>query len=88
MSGQRLGDGPLEDVTEISGGTQNIMVRFTRSGRSYVLRRGPLHLRPRSNTVMLRETRVLAALAGTDVPHPPLIAVCDDPAVLGDAVFY
>ncbi|HET9875191.1 MAG TPA: phosphotransferase family protein [Mycobacterium sp.] len=88
MSGRGLGDGPLEDVTELSGGTQNVMLRFTRSGRSYVLRRGPLHLRPRSNTVMLRETRVLAALAGTDVPHPRLIAVCDDPAVLGDAVFY
>ncbi|RRR40985.1 phosphotransferase family protein [Mycolicibacter terrae] len=88
MSERRLGDGPLEDVTELSGGTQNVMLRFTRSGRSYVLRRGPLHLRPRSNEVMLRETRVLAALADTDVPHPRLIAVCDDPAVLGDAVFY
>ncbi|MEB3064519.1 phosphotransferase family protein [[Mycobacterium] zoologicum] len=88
MSSRQLGDGPLEDVTELSGGTQNIMLRFTRSGRGYVLRRGPRHLRPRSNAVMLRETRVLAALAGTDVPHPRLIATCDDPKVLGDAVFY
>lgn len=88
MSGRGLGDGPLEDVTELSGGTQNIMLRFTRAGRGYVLRRGPRHLRPRSNAVMLRETRVLAALAGTDVPHPTLIAGCDDPTVLGDAVFY
>ncbi|HEU0190439.1 MAG TPA: phosphotransferase family protein [Mycobacterium sp.] len=85
MSGRRLGDGPLENVTEMSGGTQNIMLRFTRSGRDYVLRRGPKHLRPRSNSVILRETRVLAALAGSDVPHPELIAVCDDPAVLGGA---
>ena len=88
MSGQGIGEGPLEDVIELSGGTQNIMRRFTRAGRSYVLRRGPRHLRPRSNEVILRETRVLAALAGTDVPHPGLIAVCADPAVLGDAVFY
>jgi aminoglycoside phosphotransferase (APT) family kinase protein len=91
MSGRRLGDGPLHDVTEISGGTQNMMVRFSRSGRSYVLRRGPQHLRPRSNDVILRETRVLGALAGSDVPHPRLIATCDDPAVLGrdvGAVFY
>jgi aminoglycoside phosphotransferase (APT) family kinase protein len=88
MSRQGLGEGPLEDVREISGGTQNIMLRFTRSGRPYVLRRGPQHLRPRSNTVILRETRVLAALADTDVPHPPLIATCDDTSVLGDAVFY
>ena len=64
------------------------MLRFSRSGRSYVLRRGPRHLRPRSNSVILRETKVLAALAGSDVPHPHLIAACDDPGVLGDAVFY
>jgi aminoglycoside phosphotransferase (APT) family kinase protein len=88
MSQQGLGQGPLEDVHEISGGTQNIMLRFSRSGREYVLRRGPQHLRPRSNTVILRETRVLAALADTDVPHPHLIATCDDIGVLGDAVFY
>jgi aminoglycoside phosphotransferase (APT) family kinase protein len=88
MSQQGLGDGPLKNVSTISGGTQNIMLRFTRSGRPYVLRRGPKHLRPRSNTVIMRETQVLAALAGTDVPHPHLIARCDDPGVLGDAVFY
>jgi aminoglycoside phosphotransferase (APT) family kinase protein len=88
MSDQGLGDGPLENVSVITGGTQNVMLRFERSGRPYVFRRGPLHLRPVSNKVILRETRVLQALAGTDVPHPRLIAVCDDTAVLGDAVFY
>ena len=88
MSQQGLGDGPLEDVTPITGGTQNIMLRFSRDGRDYVFRRGPRHLRPISNTVILRETRVLRALAGTDVPHAPLVAVCEDTSVLGDAVFY
>lgn len=88
MSEQGLGDGPLQDVAAVTGGTQNVMLRFTRSGRPYVLRRGPRHLRPRSNAVILRETKVLAALAGSDVPHPRLIATCDDTSVLGDAVFY
>ena len=88
MSVQGLGDGPLENIAEITGGTQNIMLRFERSGRPYVFRRGPAHLRPISNKVILRETRVLAALAGSNVPHPHLIAACDDPAVLGEAVFY
>jgi aminoglycoside phosphotransferase (APT) family kinase protein len=88
MSDHGLGHGQLEDITEIGGGTQNVLLRFRRSGRTYVLRRGPRHLRPRSNISILRETQVLAALAGTDVPHPRLIATCDDPAVLGDAVFY
>lgn len=88
MSQQGLGEGPIENVVEITGGTQNVMLRFTRSGREYVFRRGPRHLRPVSNSVILRETRVLRALAGTDVPHAALIAVCDDVGVLGDAVFY
>jgi aminoglycoside phosphotransferase (APT) family kinase protein len=88
MSDNGLGAGPLERVTEIGGGTQNILLRFRRDSRPYVLRRGPLHLRPRSNVSILRETRVLGALAGTDVPHPRLIASCADPSVLGDAVFY
>ncbi|WP_082690351.1 phosphotransferase family protein [Mycobacterium sp. M26] len=88
MSGQGLGDGPIENVVEIVGGTQNVMLRFSRSGRDYVFRRGPRHLRPVSNKVILRETRVLSALADSDVPHPHLIAVCEDTSVLGDAVFY
>jgi aminoglycoside phosphotransferase (APT) family kinase protein len=88
MSEQGLGEGPLDEVANVTGGTQNVMLRFTRAGRPYVLRRGPRHLRPRSNSVILRETKVLAALAGSEVPHPHLIAVCEDPAVLGDAVFY
>lgn len=88
MSENDLGEGPITDVTEIIGGTQNIMLRLRRSGRDYVFRRGPRHLRPVSNAVILRETRVLRALADTDVPHPGLIAVCEDTSVLGDAVFY
>ena len=88
MSHEGLGDGPIEDISAIIGGTQNVMLRFTRAGREYVFRRGPLHLRPVSNSVMLRETRVLRSLAGSDVPHPALIAVCEDTSILGDAVFY
>jgi aminoglycoside phosphotransferase (APT) family kinase protein len=88
MSREGLGDGPIHDVSAIVGGTQNVMLRFTRAGRNYVLRRGPQHLRPVSNSVILRETRVLRALVGTDVPHPALIAVCEDTSILGDAVFY
>ena len=88
MDSQGLGTGPIDKVTPIGGGTQNVMVRFVRDGREYVLRRGPEHLRPGSNTVIAREFRVLRALSGSEVPHPNLIAACDDPSVLGDAVFY
>lgn len=88
MDGVGLGAGEIEGVTPIGGGTQNIMVRFTRDGRDYVLRRGPEHLRPGSNKVISREFQVLNALRGTDVPHAELIASCNDTSVLGDAVFY
>lgn len=88
MDGQGLGTGPITEVAPIPGGTQNIMVRFSRAGHEYVLRRGPEHLRPRSNTSILRETTVLGALADTDVPHARFVAACDDPSVLDGAVFY
>ncbi len=88
MDARGLGSGPLEHVEPITGGTQNIMMRFRRDGRDYVLRRGPQHLRPRSNESIRREFRVLEALGRTDVPHPHLIATCEDESVLGDAVFY
>jgi len=87
MDGQGLGSGPLEAITPLAGGTQNILLRFTRAGRDYVLRRPPGHARPTSNETMRREARVLAGLAGTPVPHPALIAGCGDEEVLG-AAFY
>jgi len=88
MDDRGLGRGPIEAVSPISGGTQNVMLRFERDGRPYVLRRGPEHLRPRSNDVIRRECRVLRSLGETAVPHPALIAACDDESVLDGAVFY
>lgn len=87
MDGQGLGDGPLDNARTLGGGTQNILLRFSRAGRDYVLRRPPPHLRANSNETMRREARMLAALAGTDVPHPGLVAACPDETVLG-AAFY
>ena len=87
MDEQGLGSGPLEAVQRLSGGTQNILLRFTRAGRDYVLRRPPPVLRANSNETMRREARALAALAGTGVPHPGLIAACPDETVIG-AAFY
>ena len=87
LAAQGLGDGPLEDVRLLSGGTQNILVRFSCGGHDLVLRRPPLHLRAESNDAMRREVRVLGALANTGVPHPHLVAACEDENILG-AVFY
>ena len=87
MDDNGLGRGPITNVAVITGGTQNILVRFERHGRSYVLRRPPLHKRPNSDETMRRETRVLSALRTTHVPHPALIASCGDDEMLG-AAFY
>ncbi|HTZ28396.1 MAG TPA: phosphotransferase family protein [Streptosporangiaceae bacterium] len=87
MDSAGLGTGPLADVEPIAGGTQNVLVRFSRGGRGFVLRRPPLHKRQNSDETMRREARVLAGLSDSGVPHPRLIAACDDLDVIG-AVFY
>ncbi|HKC52410.1 MAG TPA: phosphotransferase family protein [Myxococcota bacterium] len=88
MDGQGLPGGAIERVSSIAGGTQNILLRFARGGREYVLRRPPRHLRPNSNEALRREGRVLAALAGSAVPHPRFIAGCFDESLMGGFVFY
>ncbi len=79
--------GALEDIELLAGGTQNTLLRFRRGRRCFVLRRPPPHLRKNSNETMRREARVIGALAGSEVPHPGLLAACSDPGVLG-ASFY
>jgi aminoglycoside phosphotransferase (APT) family kinase protein len=87
MDGCGLGSGPLEAMAALTGGTQNVLVTFRRSGRDYVLRRPPAHPVLDGTQTMRREARVLGALADTSVPHPRLIASCNDKSVLG-AGFY
>ncbi len=87
MDQRGLPYGSIVEPTLIAGGTQNVLLHFGRGGRSYVLRRPPLHKRKNSDETMRREARVLAALAGSAVPHPALIAAEPDPDVLG-AAFY
>ena len=87
MTDQGLGSGPIDNVTPLAGGTQNILLRLTRDGRDYIFRRPPAHPRPNSNETMRREARLLRAIAGTNVPHPALIADCGDESVLGVAFY-
>ena len=87
MDAQGLGTGPIVDVVQLTGGSQNVLLRFRRAGREYVLRRPPLNPRHDGSDTMRREARVLKALAGSNVPHAGLIAACDDGSVLG-AAFY
>jgi len=81
-----LGQGPVR-TRVLSGGASNLVMAIWRDGPEVVLRRPPERPRPDSEKIIAREARVLAALAGTDVPHPRFIAYCDDPSVIG-ARFY
>lgn len=74
MDAQGLPGGPITGAAPVLGGTQNVMIRFERGGRPYILRRPPVHARRKSNEVLRRESRVLAALRGTQVPAPRLVA--------------
>ncbi|MBR9909276.1 MAG: phosphotransferase family protein [Gammaproteobacteria bacterium] len=82
-----LESGTLSDFLPLTGGTQNLLLRFKRGARQFVLRRPPLHTNANSAITMQREARILGALATTDIPHSRLIASCDDETVLG-AYFY
>jgi len=78
---------PLE-FERISGGRSNLTYGVTDSaGRRWALRRPPLGKRLASAHDMAREHRIIAALAPTDVPVAPAVALCEDESVNG-APFY
>lgn len=81
------GAGAITAVQKLAGGIQNNVFLLKRGDHEIVLRRPGKHLRPKSNETMLREARVLTALDGSTVPHPRVLAVCADEAVIG-ACFY
>ncbi len=72
----------------IQGGRSNLTYTVTdAAGTRLILRRPPLHGVLESAHDMGREHRIIAALAGTDVPVPPTLGYEPDPAVSG-APFY
>lgn len=72
----------------IAGGRSNLTYRVTdTAGGSWVLRRPPTgHVLATAHD-MVREHRIISALAVTDVPVPPTLGLCEDEAVNG-APFY
>lgn len=87
MEDQGFPKGDIKDVTRLSGGTQNVLMSFTKAGRRFILRRPPSNPRPSNDEVMRREMQVLSAISNTNVPHPKLIAGCEDPDLLGVAFY-
>ncbi len=87
LATQGLGQHPVVDAQLLAGGTQNILLAFTHGGQRLVFRRPPMHKRANSDRTMVREARILAALADSSVPHPRLIAAEESLELFG-ASFY
>lgn len=77
---------PLE-ARFITGGASNELFEITRDGSRFALRRPPDPVPAGRNETMLREARLLGALADSDVPHARLVAGCDDLNVLGGCFY-
>jgi aminoglycoside phosphotransferase (APT) family kinase protein len=67
----------------LSGGTQNEIYELRRGEDRCVIRVPPQNAPPDRDAGILREWRIVEALGGSDVPHTPAVAVCEDASVLG-----
>jgi aminoglycoside phosphotransferase (APT) family kinase protein len=81
-----LGEGPIE-ASPIGEGHSNVTYLISRGGVEVVLRRPPRGPLPPSAHDVLREARLLKALATTPVRVPKVLAVCEDRELIG-APFY
>lgn len=61
MDAQGLQAGAVEDVQALTGGTQNILLRFRRGTREFVLRRPPLQPRLDGTRTLLGDTHHASA---------------------------
>ncbi|CAA9501704.1 MAG: acyl-CoA dehydrogenase, putative phosphotransferase [uncultured Solirubrobacterales bacterium] len=86
LDAHELGTGEVEAET-VGEGHSNVTYLIRRDGGEWVLRRPPRGPLPPSAHDVLREARLLAAVADADVRTPRVLATCDDPAVIG-APFY
>ncbi len=77
-----LGAGPLE-ATRIGAGHSNVTFLIRRGDERFVLRRPPRPPLPPSAHDVLREARLLSALAGTAVRVPRVLLAHEDESALG-----
>lgn len=88
LAGILPGAGPLVAIERFKGGQSNPTYLLTlERGRRLVLRRKPFGKLAKSAHAVDREYRVQKALAATDVPVAPMLALCEDAGVIG-SMFY
>ena len=80
-----LDHGPVGPLTAevIAGGRSNVTYRVTDGTTVWVVRRPPLGGVLATAHDVAREARVMHALAGTAVPVPPVLHLCEDSDVIG-----
>jgi aminoglycoside phosphotransferase (APT) family kinase protein len=78
-----LGAGPVSARRIGVPGGSNFTFLLERGGDRYVLRRPPRPPLPPSAHDMVREARLQLALARQGIRVPPIVALCEDAAVLG-----
>ena len=79
-------DGPVR-ASKFSGGQSNPTFKVETGEGTYVLRRQPPGKLLKSAHAVDREFRVMRALAGSDVPVPKVLHLCEDRDVIG-SMFY
>ncbi len=80
-------DGPLSVERIVAAGHSNETFFITRGSQSWVLRRPPRGpLLPTAHDV-LREYRVISALARTSTPVPAPVVVCEDTSIIGSPFY-
>jgi aminoglycoside phosphotransferase (APT) family kinase protein len=82
LDGAGLGSGPI-DAERTGDGHSNVTYLVCRGDDRFVLRRPPRPPLPPSAHDVLREARLLTALAGTAARVPRVLATCADESVLG-----
>ncbi|HMD25975.1 MAG TPA: phosphotransferase, partial [Streptosporangiaceae bacterium] len=87
MDAEKLpGDG-TPTLTRLSGGSQNELFVVERDGIRAVLRTPPPTAGEARFDGLRRESRLLRALKGADLPHAEIVAGADDATIIG-APFY
>jgi aminoglycoside phosphotransferase (APT) family kinase protein len=81
-----LGSGEIE-AAELGDGHSNLTFLVRRGSERMVLRRPPRGDLAGSANDVLREARILTALADTAVPVPEVLARCEDPGLIGAPFF-
>jgi aminoglycoside phosphotransferase (APT) family kinase protein len=85
--GQVTGEQAEVTVTPMSGGASCEMFRVDRLDWSWVVRRAPIAAVSDTAHQVVREARVIESLAGSGVPVPAILAVGEDPDILGAPFF-